>query len=140
MAKVVRSSMLLLLLAAFAVAPSGLADTVPPGGGGAPVSCYANGTTVLWSGYQTVDTPACLSNQTAFYGYKSGAGTVCQFAGYRAFIYYVSPTSQYINRLDTYWCLDGFWHFSSKWSYDERRFSEMRISAAGANWSMIQYK
>jgi hypothetical protein len=119
------------------VLPSGLGSTVPPGGGGEYVSCYRNGTTLSWVGLSDETTGLCLSNRSAFYGWKSGfENVVCIWAGYQANVY----TQNYVNRFSNYYCLDGLWHFSGTWSYNEYRFSEMRINQGGSNFSMIQYR
>jgi hypothetical protein len=119
------------------VLPSGFGSTVPSGGGGEYVSCYRNGTTLSWVGLSDETTGVCLSNRSAFYGWKSGyENVVCIYAGYQANVY----TNTYVRRFSNYYCLDGLWHFSGLSSANEPRFSEMRINQGDANFSMIQYR
>jgi hypothetical protein len=126
------------VVAAGIVAPASF-GVYPPDEGGSIWVCGNSGTTPEWSSINELYSPVCLSNQTAFYGYKPNAGTFCEAAGYRAQVWHVDDASNYYQRFDAFWCLDGLFHWSGAWGYSERRFSWMR-TGAGVDWAMHQYR
>ena len=123
-------------LVALAVTLAGSASAVSTPPGGDTISCSASGTTPVWSQNNVVTTSACLSFETGFYASQPNAPTSCYAAGYVAQVW----TTSYVKRFDATWCRDGLWHFSSAWSSNEARFSQMQINGGGVYWYMAQYR
>jgi len=132
----------LCVVAVMAVAvPSARSDNIGGDGGGyGTISCQASGNT-SFGGNHIEYMGGCVSYLTGFSAYKAGAGTNCWAIGYTADIFYVDSNNNWVQR----WhggpfCLDGYWHFSSAWGYNERRVSAQHINSDYVDYYMIQYR
>jgi hypothetical protein len=133
-----RFAILVLALPFLLAVPSAGRANIDPGDGGSP-NCSNSGLTGPWDGYQTVSTQKCLSHQTAFEAWEPNWAPNCQVAGYEAEVYWLRSDSDWVPRLDTYFCNDGLWHWSAAWGYNEWRVSQMTIANAGVYWIIDQY-
>jgi hypothetical protein len=127
-----------LVVASVAAAGPGDRGTVPPGEGGPIFSCGKSGTTIASHGIYTLH--PCMSNQTSFYGH--GDSEQCWAAGAYGYVVHVTQTypTQYYIRWEGRACMDGTTTWSNPWSYNEYRYSELRIKNHSVYYAINQWR